>query len=139
MNSLPKTVTQQRRDCDLNPVPSAPESSTLTTRLPSHRRVLLPVRFTRKLHKLPSTKGHCKGPRIEVRPTTLPSLLTLDGDLDLRPRRSIAASCDHGPPHIQGGPKQRGHRLMTIIRSNINRFTIFSPEDSLVNLQLNAY
>jgi len=37
VNSLPKTVTRQRRDCDLNPGPSAPESSTLTTRLPSHR------------------------------------------------------------------------------------------------------
>jgi len=36
VNSLPKTVTQQRRDCDLNPGLSAPESSTLTTRLPSH-------------------------------------------------------------------------------------------------------
>ena len=36
MNNLPKTVTRQRRDCDLNPGPSAPESSTLTTRLPSH-------------------------------------------------------------------------------------------------------
>ena len=36
VNSLPKTVTRQRRDCDLNPRPSAPESSTLTTRLPSH-------------------------------------------------------------------------------------------------------
>jgi len=36
VNSLPKTVTQQRRDCDLNPGPSAPESSTLTTRLPGH-------------------------------------------------------------------------------------------------------
>jgi len=35
VNSLPKTVTGQRRDCDLNPGPSAPESSTLTTRLPS--------------------------------------------------------------------------------------------------------
>ena len=35
MNSLPKIVTRQRRDCDLNPNPSAPESSTLTTRLPS--------------------------------------------------------------------------------------------------------
>ena len=33
---LIKTVTRQRRDCDLNPGPSAPESSTLTTRLPSH-------------------------------------------------------------------------------------------------------
>ena len=36
MNSLPKTVTRQRHDCDLNPGPSAPESSMLTTRLPSH-------------------------------------------------------------------------------------------------------
>ena len=36
--SLPKTATRQRRDCDLNPGPSAPESSTLTTRLPSHPR-----------------------------------------------------------------------------------------------------
>jgi len=29
VNSLPKTVTRQRRDCDLNAGPSAPESSTL--------------------------------------------------------------------------------------------------------------
>ena len=36
VNSLPKTVTRQRRDCDLNRGLSAPESSTLTTRLPSH-------------------------------------------------------------------------------------------------------
>ena len=36
VNSLPKTVTRQRRGCDLNPGPPAPESSTLTTRLPSH-------------------------------------------------------------------------------------------------------
>jgi len=35
VNSLPKTITRQRRGCDLNPGPSAPESSTLTTRLPS--------------------------------------------------------------------------------------------------------
>ena len=33
---MPKTVTRQRCDCDLNPGPSAPESSTLTTRPPSH-------------------------------------------------------------------------------------------------------
>jgi len=32
-NSLLKTVTRQRRGCDLNPGPTAPESSTLTTRL----------------------------------------------------------------------------------------------------------
>ena len=36
VNSLPKTVTRQRRGCDLNPGPSVPKSSTLTTRLPSH-------------------------------------------------------------------------------------------------------
>ena len=36
VDSLPKTVTRQRRGCDFNPGPSAPESSTLTTRLPSH-------------------------------------------------------------------------------------------------------
>jgi len=36
VNSLPKTVTRQRRGCDLNPGPSAPEYSTLTTRLSSH-------------------------------------------------------------------------------------------------------
>ena len=46
MNSLLKTVTRQRRGCDLNPGPSAPESSTLTTRLPSHPSVL---RITIKL------------------------------------------------------------------------------------------
>jgi len=36
VNSLPKTVMRQRRGCDLNPGPSAPESSTLNTRLLSH-------------------------------------------------------------------------------------------------------
>jgi len=36
VNSLPKTVTRQHHDYDLNPGPSAPESSTITTRLPSH-------------------------------------------------------------------------------------------------------
>ena len=35
VNSLPKTVTQQRRGCDLNPGPTAPKSSTLITRLPT--------------------------------------------------------------------------------------------------------
>jgi len=35
VNSLPKTVTRQRRGFDLNSGPSASESSTLTTRLPS--------------------------------------------------------------------------------------------------------
>jgi len=36
VNSLPKTVTRQHRGCDLNLGLFAPESSMLTTRLPSH-------------------------------------------------------------------------------------------------------
>jgi len=36
VNSLPKTVSQQSRVCDLNPGHSAAESSTLTTRLASY-------------------------------------------------------------------------------------------------------
>ena len=39
MNSLPKTITRQHYNCDLNPGPSAPESNMLTTRLPSHPTV----------------------------------------------------------------------------------------------------
>ena len=47
VNSFPKTVTRQRRDCDLNAGPSAPESSTLTTRLPSHPDPSLTLAITR--------------------------------------------------------------------------------------------
>ena len=43
MNSLPKTVTRQHRDCDLNPGLSVPESSMLTTPLPSHPTTLRPL------------------------------------------------------------------------------------------------
>jgi len=43
VNSLPQTVTGQHRDCDLNPDPPAPESSTLTTQLPSHPSFLQDV------------------------------------------------------------------------------------------------
>ena len=65
MNSLSKTVTRQRRGCDLNPGPSLPESSTLTTRLPSNpinavRGELIELwayvplhRFLRQFHWLP--------------------------------------------------------------------------------------
>jgi len=41
VNSLPKTVTRQRRDCNLNLGPSVPESSMLTTRLLSDPVMLL--------------------------------------------------------------------------------------------------
>ena len=37
------------------------------------------------------------------------------------------------------GWEKRGHRLITIILSNLNRFTIFLLDDSLVSLQLNGY
>jgi len=47
VKSLPKTVTRQRRDCDLKPGPSAPESSTLTTQLPSQSRIRSSVRVIR--------------------------------------------------------------------------------------------
>jgi len=47
VNSLPKTVTRQRRDCDLNPGPSAPESSTLTTRLSNHPRITGKILFSK--------------------------------------------------------------------------------------------
>jgi len=40
VNSLLKTVTRQRRGCDLNPGPFA-----LTTRLPSHQEAWLTVTF----------------------------------------------------------------------------------------------
>jgi len=54
VNSLPKTVTGQRRGCDLNPGPSAPESSTLTTRLPepaenSHTKIKINTERDTKL------------------------------------------------------------------------------------------
>ena len=63
MNSLPETVTRQRRDCDLNPGHSAPESSTLTTRLPSHPRVCvcvyLPANRTCSEHEFRCSNSAC--------------------------------------------------------------------------------
>jgi len=49
VNSLPKTVTRQRRDCDLNPGRTAPESSTLTTRLPSQPHNIVKTATNNKL------------------------------------------------------------------------------------------
>jgi len=66
VNSLPKTVTRQRRGCDLNPGPSAPESSTLTTRLLSHpageHQLKLPNQLTDTGHRMSL---------LEVAPTNL--------------------------------------------------------------------
>jgi len=72
VNSLPKTVTRQRRGCDLNPGPSARESSTLTTRLPSHLLVNKLIankqtnKQTRKLEK--SILSMHRWPRHILRP-----------------------------------------------------------------------
>ena len=52
VNSLPKTVIRQRRDYDLNPGPSARESSTLTTRLRSHRATLSNIKTRKGLKKI---------------------------------------------------------------------------------------
>ena len=41
VNSLPKTATRQRRGCDLNPGPTAPEFSTLTTRYRATQHVTI--------------------------------------------------------------------------------------------------
>jgi len=64
VNSLPKTVTRQRRGGDLNTDPSAPESSTLTTQLPSQpvidqRTKLLMKKYVvvRKLEKVVVVSG----------------------------------------------------------------------------------
>jgi len=54
VNSLPKTVTRQRRDCDLNQGPSGSESSTLTTRLPSHPAIF---RFREDLQRMLGCKS----------------------------------------------------------------------------------
>jgi len=52
----------------------------------------------------------------------------------------VCACVGNGLNHnVQGGPKKRGHRLMTIILSNLYRFKKNSLEDSSVNLQLNGY
>jgi len=49
VNSLPETVTRQRHGCDLNADPTAPESSTLNTRLQCHWNI------TKKLSYRPGT------------------------------------------------------------------------------------
>ena len=70
---MPKTVTRQRRVFDLNPGTSAPESSTLTTRLPSPIRVA--NRPTRKQGKLVACMrsrgyGHIEADAVDRNRTT---------------------------------------------------------------------
>ena len=63
VNNLPKTVTRQRRGCDLNPGSSTPVSSTLTTRLPSHANITITfcIEFTHQknsVNKSPQTPSN---------------------------------------------------------------------------------
>jgi len=61
VNSLPNTVTRQRRGCDLNPGPPALESSTLTTRLPSHPRLNPQYSYTKSVVHLLEPVSVCFG------------------------------------------------------------------------------
>jgi len=57
--SLPKTVIRQRRGCDLNPGPSAPESNTLTSRLDNFSYEFAHCRFYFYCEK--NALRQCKG------------------------------------------------------------------------------
>ena len=61
VNSLPKTVAQQRRGSDLNPGPAAPESSNLTTRLPSHPLPQCDAEFGRCQIRFRAWEQHADG------------------------------------------------------------------------------
>jgi len=61
VSSLPKTVTRQRHGCNLNPGSSAPESSTITTWLPSHPSSL----YTQILTALPIKLQSCSSSSVE--------------------------------------------------------------------------
>ena len=93
VNSLHKTVTRQRRDCDLNPVPSMPEFSTLTTRLLSHPRIgmyciLMSCYFM---------SGNFSPPHVSTRP--------IDGTVGIMFSGcpSVRAACVHRDGGISGG------------------------------------
>jgi len=66
MNSLPKTVTRQRSDCDLNPGPSAPESSTLTTRLPSHPTMYNVEGTIKRNRQCINNVGYCRSMKRKI-------------------------------------------------------------------------
>ena len=70
VNSLPKTVTRQRRDCDLNPSPYATESSTLTTRLPTGSDIFRRRRISRAVAvgAGPVQRASCRRQTPSIRP-----------------------------------------------------------------------
>ena len=128
VNSSPKTVTLQRRGCDLNPGPSAPESSTLTTRLPSQpvgglskrKKIRGPWARAQCAHWL---RRHCvraNGRRVAV------SVFHADTDTD-RPTVSVLCLSEmtmgqrvtgHGSTNLSGS---RGSRVSTRDPLTINK------------------
>jgi len=105
VNSLPKTVTWQRRGCDLNPGPSAPESSTPTTPLPSHAERLVRGRclYCRAIraafphpHYLPhASRRHAW--QLEVDQKTVANNRQLKPSHDLR---FVSSSCQSRSQHM---------------------------------------
>ena len=71
VSSLPETVTRQRCNCDLNPGPSAPEPSMLTTRLPTHPSVT-GAYSQRQLSQCTTSTLHCSAQEVMA-----PSLATM--------------------------------------------------------------
>jgi len=99
VNGLPKTVTRQRHGCDLNPGPSAPESSTLTTRLPSHpgeRRDFVILCYSREgRFRIGSpTAEKLEGPHVGRMP--IPFIFQLHHP----PSPTIASPMFHPPPFL---------------------------------------
>jgi len=133
VNNLPRTVTRQRRDFDLNPGPSAPESSTLTTRLPS----IVPImdRGHKNIHSttkrypccLPATIPHVSSLHlayvlhrlIAYIPGVAPPhgiVRNKDAAVECSYRTSAAASCSATVVN----PRAPAARYSIAIRGNIN-------------------
>jgi len=118
VNSLPETVTRQRRDCDLNHGPSVPESRTLTTRLPSHPELSNNIDDYR-LHAENSpyfTMGR------EMPPPKLPLSLA-GGDAAPHQIRGSFPRSVHTPNGISGGSGVSQQQLTVVISRQTNRLT----------------
>ena len=70
VNSLPKTVTRQCRGCDLNSGLCAPESSTLTTRPPSHPTSIVRLHWRLAVEIYDVTYNKAERPRLFVYATS---------------------------------------------------------------------
>ena len=104
---LPKTVTRQRRGCDLNPAPPAPESSTLTTRLPS-------TRYTSRAK--PMEQWGCT-----QRLTTLRDAnCTLEDSQCRNVRRGLMGDNSTGRDDARRAPGSNGHRSPQLCRFRTN-------------------